>query len=75
GVVEAATLNTTEYDGVLTNSAPVIHPSRILSFAERVDYAVGAYAQSLTTADINGDGRLDIVTSNSDNKTVSVLFN
>ncbi|MEI6651370.1 MAG: FG-GAP-like repeat-containing protein [Chlorobiaceae bacterium] len=68
-------LNVAEYDGLLANSVPVIHPSRILSFATRVDYAAGAYAQSLTTADIDGDGRLDIVTSNSDNKTVSVLYN
>ena len=72
---ESLMLNVAKYDGLLANSAPVIQPSRILSFAARVDYAVGAYAQSLTTADIDGDGRLDIVTSNSDNKTVSVLFN
>ena len=72
---ESLMLNAAQYDGLLANSAPVIHPSRILSFATRVDYAVGAYAQSLTTADIDGDGRLDIVTSNNDYKTVSVLFN
>ncbi|MFZ4523968.1 MAG: FG-GAP-like repeat-containing protein [Chlorobium sp.] len=73
--VESLMLNVAAYNGVLANSAPVIQPSRILSFSARVDYTVGAYAQSLATADINGDGLLDIVTSNGDNKTVSVLFN
>ncbi len=72
---ESLMLNSAVYNGILTNSAPVIQLSRILSFAEKADYSFGASAQSLTTADLNGDGRLDIVTSNSYYKTVSVLFN
>jgi hypothetical protein len=44
------------------------------TFRAHADYPVGNYPQSLAVGDFNGDGRLDIVTSNHDDDTVSVLL-
>lgn len=38
-------------------------------------YTTGAYARRVTTADFDGDGKIDIVTSNQDDNTVSVFKN
>jgi hypothetical protein len=45
------------------------------TFAPPVAHAVGPYPYSLALADVNGDGKLDIATGNSEDDTVSVLFN
>ena len=48
------------------------------SFAPRVNFALGTFPYSTIVADIDGDGRLDIVASNNGNgsgNTVSVLRN
>lgn len=39
-----------------------------------VSYATSPNAYSSATADINGDGRIDVITANYDYRTVSVLF-
>src|SRR5207237_934608 len=48
------------------------------SFQSKLDYRTGAGPQSLATGDLNGDGRLDLVTAgvvDRDSGTVSVLLN
>src|SRR5262249_29478640 len=46
----------------------------LLSFNPAVSYAVGTGPQGLLTADLNGDGRLDLAVANSGSNTVSVLL-
>jgi len=45
------------------------------NFAAQQIFATGPYPQNVTTADINGDGKADIITSNIGSNTVSVLLN
>jgi uncharacterized protein YjdB len=45
------------------------------SFAAKVDYATGSLPYNLAVADIDGDGKPDIVTGNNGDGTVSVLRN
>ena len=47
----------------------------IVSFAPKVDYTVGTAPGNVVGADINGDGKLDLVSVNSGTGTVSVLRN
>jgi hypothetical protein len=42
------------------------------SFVAPVSYPVGAAPQAVVTADVNGDGQLDIITANAASNTVSV---
>jgi hypothetical protein len=44
------------------------------SFSSPTSYAVGANPQAVVTADLNGDGRLDLVTANRSATGVSVLL-
>ncbi|WP_439622718.1 FG-GAP-like repeat-containing protein [Gemmata sp.] len=46
-----------------------------LTFAPRRVFAVGAGPAAVAVADVNGDGRPDIVTANTGSNTVSVLLN
>jgi hypothetical protein len=46
-----------------------------VSFAPAVAYAVGKNPHSVTTADVNGDGKLDLICANSGTNTLSVLTN
>ena len=46
-----------------------------LSFATQKPFSVGAYPYPVTTTDVNGDGRPDILVANSQADTVSVLLN
>jgi FG-GAP-like repeat len=50
-------------------------PGAHLSLAAARLYATGADPQSFAIADLNGDRRPDVVTANSDGKSVSVLLN
>ena len=43
-------------------------------FADAVDYAAGAGTVQVAVADLNGDGRLDVVAVNEDDDSVSVLL-
>ena len=45
-----------------------------LSFAEKIDFP-GYSQSSVTTSDINGDGKLDLIVANQNSDTVSVLLN
>src|SRR5262249_49494599 len=45
------------------------------TFAAPIIYAAGAGTNSVTAADVNGDGKLDLVVANRLDATVSVLLN
>ncbi len=45
------------------------------TFAAQVTYAVGSRPHSVTAADVDGDGAVDLVTANYSSNTVSVLRN
>ena len=45
------------------------------SFAAKVDYAVGTGPHSVTAADLNGDGKPELITANQGNNTISILTN
>jgi Domain of unknown function (DUF4347)/FG-GAP-like repeat len=44
------------------------------SFAPKTDFAAGDATTSVSVGDFNGDGKLDLVTTNSNSRTVSVLL-
>ena len=46
-----------------------------LEFSGRQDFATGNQPFSVTTADVNGDGKPDLISANSGDNTVSVLLN
>lgn len=45
------------------------------SFATQQTFATGRFPYSLTAADINGDGRPDLIVANNNDNTISVLLN
>jgi hypothetical protein len=45
------------------------------SFANQQTFAVGNLPNSVIAADVNGDGRMDLITTNLESDTVSVLLN
>src|SRR5208337_1359854 len=45
------------------------------SFATQRTFATGSVLLSVTTADVNGDGRPDLIVANAGGNTVSVLLN
>jgi trimeric autotransporter adhesin len=45
------------------------------SFAPEMDFATGRYPRSVAVADLNGDGRPDLVVATGGSNTVSVLLN
>ena len=45
------------------------------SFAAQQTFATGAGPYSVTAADVNGDGKPDLIVANSNDNTVSVLLN
>ena len=46
-----------------------------LEFSSREDFATGNQPFSVTTADVNGDGKPDLISANNADNTVSVLLN
>ena len=47
---------------------------RLLAFAAPADYAVGPNPLGVASGDFNNDGRLDMVTANAGDNTISVLL-
>ncbi len=45
------------------------------SFAAQKTFATGSYPRSVAVADLNGDGKPDLIVANYDSNTVSVLLN
>lgn len=66
-----ANLNAATGVSVLTNNCTV----GTINFNSKVDFATGSTPQGGSVADLDGDGKLDIVTSNSGAGTISVLRN
>src|SRR5262245_5470098 len=52
----------------------VLEDRIVPAFLAPVDYAVGYHPSDMEVGDFNNDGRLDLVTANRDNDTVSVLL-
>ena len=74
GVVDVVTTN--DGDGtvsVLLNTTPTNASSP--TFAAQAVFPVGGYPESVTIADVNGDGLLDIITANAGDNTITVLLN
>src|SRR5262245_32089627 len=46
----------------------------LMSFGAAVTYPAGQIPEAVQTADVNGDGRLDLVVANSKSNSVSVLL-
>ena len=46
-----------------------------LSFAGKADFSVGAFPVQVATADIDGDGKQDVVTANAGDSTLTILRN
>ncbi|HJW76162.1 MAG TPA: FG-GAP-like repeat-containing protein [Thermoleophilia bacterium] len=69
-----------EQDVVTANSGAGANAVSVLSgrgdgtLQPRLDYIVGATPRSVAVADLNGDGKLDLVTANYDAGTISVLL-
>ena len=49
--------------------------AEVPSFAPQVTFAVGSLSPAVTAADINGDGKPDLIVANAHDGTVSVLLN
>jgi hypothetical protein len=58
---------------VLVNTTPV--GATTLTFATQQVHAVGTNPLEVTVADVNGDGKPDLITPNADDDTISVLLN
>jgi FG-GAP-like repeat/IPT/TIG domain/Secretion system C-terminal sorting domain/FG-GAP repeat len=56
--------------------APAPYPGFLTtSFSSRKDFATGKYPNFITSADLDGDGKSDLVTLNNDSSTVSLFLN
>jgi len=56
------------------NTVPPVLSGAALSYLARVNYTVGSSPAEDRVADLNGDGKLDLVAENSGSNTVSVLL-
>ena len=56
------------------SDAPVMLQPLVVSGAG-IEYTIGGWSYSVTSADVNGDGKIDLVVANPRNNTVSVLKN
>jgi uncharacterized delta-60 repeat protein len=71
-----STTGSTTVQIMTVNVAPVFSlPSESISFADKVDYTTGLQPYSVTSADVDRDGKVDLVVVNQDSNTVSVLVN
>lgn len=69
-------------DLIIANNGPTVSVLRnttttatTISFAAKVDFSIDIYASVLKIGDIDGDGKLDIATSNWDTNVISILRN
>jgi hypothetical protein len=69
-----ATINGSTASTTIVDTSIVASPSVSL-FAAKVDYATGSNPMSVTSADVNGDGKADLIVTNYGSNTVSVLRN
>ena len=76
GTIDAAILLGGDATGLLSvNFAPKItHPLGTVTFASRVNYSAGGWISSIGTADVNNDGKLDLIAINRSESTVSILL-
>ncbi len=56
------------------NRAPTLTQPPTLAFAAKADYATGNMPKSVSSADVNGDGKADLLVANVGSGTVSVLL-
>ncbi len=72
GLADIVTAN--QIDGTVSVFRNIGGPGYI-SFAQRVNFSVGANPSSLSVNDFDGDGKPDIATSNTGSNTISILRN
>ena len=73
GLKDLIVVNSDGTISVLINTTP--QGAAVASFAPEQVFAVGDLAESVTVADINGDGLPDLVVANYGDYTISVLLN
>ena len=59
---------------VAANTAPTITLPGNLTFSTNADFATGSGPRSVTSADVNGDGKVDLIVANTGGSNVSVLL-
>ena len=71
--IATADYNSTGYVSVLLNTTEI--GATTPTFAAKRDFSTGTSSQSVALADINGDGKLDLIVANTGSNNVSVLLN
>jgi large repetitive protein len=65
---------TATYSLTAANTAPTLSLPTTLALATKVDDGTGSRPYSVISADVNGDGKADLITPNYNDSTVSVLL-
>ena len=73
GNIEAASLNVPNYSNLLVTLTDPVSTMGSLQFAPASNFDSG-YSNSVALGDVNGDGKLDIVTTNFNSDNISVLI-